>query len=228
MSLANMLLALSCLLPALAGCRATTPPATIKGLLSAAQLAPTEVREYRGARLDSILDFRENSIKGPQYLDRRTYRLRVAGLVDHPASYTTTHVAAGFRSYTKAVTLHCVEGWSVSILWEGVMVRDLLDASGVRPGANTVVLRARDGYSTSFPLRYFYDNDRIMAFRMNGQVLAPERGYPFMLVAEDKWGYKWIKWIDAIEVTDDPTFRGFWEQRGYSNDGSLDKPYLGP
>jgi DMSO/TMAO reductase YedYZ molybdopterin-dependent catalytic subunit len=44
-------------------------------------------------------------------------------------------------------------------------------------------------------------------------------------VAEDKWGYKWIKWIVKIELTDDPTYRGYWEQRGYSNTGDLDKSY---
>jgi DMSO/TMAO reductase YedYZ molybdopterin-dependent catalytic subunit len=43
-------------------------------------------------------------------------------------------------------------------------------------------------------------------------------------VAEDKWGYKWIKWVTRIEVSNDAGFKGFWESRGYSNDGSLDEP----
>jgi len=66
------------------------------------------------------------------------------------------------------------------------------------------------------------NRDIIMAYRMNNVTFPAERGYPFQLVAEDKWGYKWI---EKIELTDDPTYRGYWEQRGYSNTGDLDKSY---
>jgi DMSO/TMAO reductase YedYZ molybdopterin-dependent catalytic subunit len=45
-----------------------------------------------------------------------------------------------------------------------------------------------------------------------------------MLVAEDKWGYKWVKWITAIEVSDDASFEGYWEERGYSNNADADGP----
>ena len=83
------------------------------------------------------------------------------------------------------------------------------------PGANTVVFTAHDGYTTSFPLDYIMNRDIIMAYRMNNVTLPAERGYPFELVAEDKWGYKWIKWIEKIELTDNPDYRGYWEQRGY-------------
>jgi DMSO/TMAO reductase YedYZ molybdopterin-dependent catalytic subunit len=56
---------------------------------------------------------------------------------------------------------------------------------------------------------------------MNGVTLPAERGYPFQLVAEDRWGYKWIKWVTEIEVSDDPTYRGYWERRGFSLSGEL-------
>jgi DMSO/TMAO reductase YedYZ molybdopterin-dependent catalytic subunit len=46
-------------------------------------------------------------------------------------------------------------------------------------------------------------------------------------VAEDHWGYKWVKWIERIEVSSDASFRGYWESRGYSSGGELDKPYFG-
>ena len=58
-----------------------------------------------------------------------------------------------------------------------------------------------------------------LAYKMNNATIPPERGYPFQLVAESKWGYKWIKWIVRIELSDDPSYRGFWESRGFSNDG---------
>ncbi|TFH36466.1 MAG: oxidoreductase, partial [Dehalococcoidia bacterium] len=45
-------------------------------------------------------------------------------------------------------------------------------------------------------------------------------------VAESKWGYKWIRWLVEIELSDDPSFKGYWEGYGYSNSGDLDKYFL--
>ncbi len=180
-----------------------------------------EISEYEGAKLGSVEDFRENSIAGVQQVDRDTYRLDVTGLVSAPAEYTYSEVASGYASYTKVVTLNCVEGWSVKVLWEGILLRDLLEEVNIQPSANTVILHAVDGYSTSFPIEYFYENDILLAYSMNGVTLPAERGFPFQLVAEDKWGYKWIKWISKIELSDDEEYRGYWEQRGYSDTGDL-------
>jgi DMSO/TMAO reductase YedYZ molybdopterin-dependent catalytic subunit len=188
-------------------------------------LAPVEVRSYQGEDLSSVNDFRENSIKGPQHVDISTYTLTVTGLTNRTVVYSYDEVLAKFPHYSKVVTLFCVEGWDATILWEGVMVRDLIADAGVSPQANTVIFTARDGYTTSFPLAYFTERDILMAYRMNNVTLPTERGYPFQLLAEDKWGYKWIKWIEKIELTDDPSYRGYWEQRGYSNTGDLDKSF---
>lgn len=57
---------------------------------------------------------------------------------------------------------------------------------------------------TSFPHTYFTGRDLLMAYRMNTVTLPAERGYPFPLVAEETWGYKWFKWIETIELTSDP------------------------
>ncbi len=65
-----------------------------------------------------------------------------------------------------------------------------------------------------------------MAYKMNGLTLPPERGFPFQLVAEKKWGYKWIKWITGIELSDDEDYRGYWESRGYSNEADLEKGFF--
>jgi DMSO/TMAO reductase YedYZ molybdopterin-dependent catalytic subunit len=195
---------------------------------NAEELASVEIREYQGERLDSLVTaFRENSIKGPQYVDIDGYTLDVTGLVGEEKSYSYDEVLSVFQGYKKVVSLDCVEGWSANILWEGVLVRDIIDEAGPLQSANTVIFHAYDGYTTSFPLDYIMGNDIIMAYMMNGVTLPPERGYPFQLVAEDKWGYKWIKWVTGIEVSDDPTYRGFWESRGYSNTGDLDESFVG-
>ncbi|TAK95364.1 oxidoreductase [Patescibacteria group bacterium] len=189
-------------------------------------LDAVEVQSYQGKDLSSINDFRENSIKGPQYVDRASYRLNIKGLTDGEKNLTYDEVVRNHSAYQKVVTLNCVEGWSVTILWEGLLVRDLVDTSKIPTDANTIIFRAADGYSTSFPLDYILQKDILMAYKMNGATLPPERGFPFQLVAEDKYGYKWIKWITEIEFSNDSNYRGYWESRGYSNSGDLKDNFL--
>lgn len=209
-----------------AGGGCSSPPGGSGPRSAATDLGYAEVREYEGRDLSSISDFRENSITGPQKVDESSYRLRVKGHVERPLSLTYGEVLDR-PSFRKVVRLDCVEGWGVDILWEGVLVRELLEQTGVRPGAQEVVFRAVDGYSTSFPVGYVTDNDILLAYKMNGVVLPEERGFPFQLVAEDKWGYKWIKWVEEIEVRDTSGYRGYWESRGYSNTGERDQPSFG-
>ena len=190
-------------------------------------LAPSEIREYEGVDLSSINDFRENSIKGPQEIDLKGYSLSITGLVTNSTNYTYDEVLNRYQNYKNVVTLDCVEGWSATILWEGVLVRDLLVEAGPLANAEVVIFHAYDGYTTSLPIDYVMDNDILMAYKMNDVVLPPERGFPFQLVAESKWGYKWIKWITEIELSDDVDYRGYWESRGYSNNADLDKSFFG-
>ena len=184
-------------------------------------LYPEEIRDYEGQDLSSISDFRENSIKGPQQVNESTYRLTITGLVNQTVEYTYADVINGFQKYQKVVTLHCVEGWSVKILWAGFLLKDLLNEAGISPEAVVVIFYAYDGYSTSLPLNYILDNDILIAYKMNGLTLPPERGFPFQLVAESKYGYKWIKWITQIELSNNTDYLGYWESRGFSNDANL-------
>jgi DMSO/TMAO reductase YedYZ molybdopterin-dependent catalytic subunit len=184
-------------------------------------LYPEQIREYEGQNLSSIGDFRENSIKGPQHVDESTYRLTITGLVNETLELTYADVINGFQKYQKVVTLYCVEGWSVKILWEGFLVKDLLSEAGINPEAMVVIFYAYDGYSTSLPLDYILNNDILIAYKMNGLVLPPERGFPFQLVAESKYGYKWIKWVTTIELSNNTDYLGFWESRGWPNSGNV-------
>lgn len=188
-------------------------------------LETVEIREYEGNDLSSVDAFRENSIKGPQTIDIESYRLSITGLCQEPKSYTYDEVIDGYTNYKKVSELHCVEGWSVTILWEGVLVRELITQSTPLPEARVVIFHAYDGYTTSFPIEYIMDNDILLAFKMNGLTLPVERGFPFHLVAESKWGYKWIKWVTKIELSDDLDYEGYWESRGYSNTGDLDEGF---
>ena len=184
-------------------------------------LNPEEVSEYEGQDLSWIASFRENSIKGPQYVNASTYRLTITGLVNKAMEYTYDEVLSVFQKYRKVVTLYCVEGWAVTILWEGFLLKDLLNEAGINPAVVVVIFYAYDGYSTSLPLDFIIENDILIAYKMNNVTLPPERGFPFQLVAESKFGYKWIKWITRIELSDNEEFLGYWESRGYPNDADL-------
>jgi len=181
------------------------------------RLYPGEVREYMGENLSSIGHVQDNNIRGNQIVNQSTYRLRVTGLVNETNKYSYNQVVDGFQNYEKVVTLHCVEGWNAKILWEGVLVRDLLDASIVDPAAKVVIFHAQDGYTTALPVSYFLEHDILLAYKMNGLILPSERGFPFELVAESKYGYKWIKWITQIELSANENYLGYWESRGFSN-----------
>lgn len=185
--------------------------------------ASVEIREYEGQVLSSVNDFRENSIRGVQNIDIDSYTLEVSGLVKNPSTYTHDQVLA-HPPHEKVVTLHCVEGWSSTVLWEGILLKDIFKEVQPETQANTVIFYAADGYSSSLPLEYIVNNNIMLAHKMNDVTLPPARGFPFQLVAEQKWGYKWVRWITRIELSDDPGFRGLWESVGYSQDGGINMP----
>lgn len=180
-----------------------------------------EMREFEGTRLDPAIGPRDNSIGGVRTVDTANYLLRITGFVAAATELTYDEVLA-LPSEEKLITLYCVEGWDATILWKGVRLADLFEqAGGAGPRANTVIFHAVDGYSTSLPLAIILERDLILAYQSNGLPLPAEMGYPFIVVAEDKWGYKWARWVNWIELSDDPDYRGYWEQLGYSNDADL-------
>jgi DMSO/TMAO reductase YedYZ molybdopterin-dependent catalytic subunit len=193
---------------------------------STVKLSGVEVKDYHGQKLSSVNDFRENSIKGPQYINISNYQLEITGLVQNPRNYTYDEVL-NHTAYEKVVSLDCVEGWDVTILWQGIMISDLLKEAKPLPTGTTVIFYANDNYTTSFPIEYLYDKQILLAYKMNNVTIPPERGYPFMVVAESKWGYKWIKWVTKIEVSNNTSYQGYWESRGYSNNGDLSQNFLG-
>ncbi|MBN1776732.1 MAG: molybdopterin-dependent oxidoreductase [Clostridiales bacterium] len=201
------------------GCSAEKPDAVSSATMS--RYRENEITEYQGARLDPAVGPRDNSIKGVQYVDIEGYQLTIDGLVDTPQTLRYGDVLA-LSAYERLITLHCVEGWDATILWKGVLIQDLLDTAGVREDAVTVIFGAVDGYTTSLPLNTIVDNQLIMAYQSNGIPLPAEMGYPFIVVAEDKMGYKWARWVNRITLSDDADYEGFWESVGYSNDASVE------
>jgi DMSO/TMAO reductase YedYZ molybdopterin-dependent catalytic subunit len=189
-------------------------------------LEGVEIRDYQGERLSSVSDFRENSIKGPQYIDKNNYSLKITGLIENPKIYTYEDVINSYPTYKKVITLYCVEGWNAKILWEGIKVSDIIEESNPLSEAEIIIFHAYDGYTTSLSLDYIENNNILIAYKMNNVTLPPQRGFPFQLVAESKWGYKWIKWITEIELSNNTDYKGYWEIRGYSNKGNLNESFF--
>jgi len=188
---------------------------------STAAYAENEIREYQGKPLDSFDREYDNSIRGPQHVDPETYRLEVTGLVEVPLSLTYKKVLSLSR-VERTVTLHCVEGWKEHLLFEGVRLADIFAMARPRERVRTVIFYAADDYSSSLEYDYVIRRDVLLAAKINGRVLDDKRGFPFQVVAESKLGYKWVKWVKRIELSDKP-YQGYWESMGYDNKADVKK-----
>jgi DMSO/TMAO reductase YedYZ molybdopterin-dependent catalytic subunit len=184
-------------------------------------LYPGEVRNYQGQNLSAIADVQINAIAGVQHINQSKYQLTIDGLVNQTLHLSYDNVVNGYPKYQKVVTIYCVEGWNAKILWEGNLIIDLLDNAGINASAKAAIFYASDGYSTMLPLDYLRSHNILLAYKMNQVVLPDERGWPFMLVSESQYGYKWIKWVTHVEVTDNADYFGYWESRGYPNDATV-------
>ena len=179
-----------------------------------------EIREYEGTRLDPSVGPRDNSIAGIQNVELEGYTLKITGLVQEEQSLTYEEILA-MPAAEKLITLHCVEGWEATVLWEGVPIGELINLAEADGEANTVIFHCVDGYTTSMPLADILERNMILAYSSNGIPLPPALGFPFIVVAEDKWGYKWARWVDAIILSSDTEYKGYWEERGFGNGADL-------
>jgi DMSO/TMAO reductase YedYZ molybdopterin-dependent catalytic subunit len=181
-----------------------------------------EATEFMGVQLTSISQQLNNALAGTQVINNETYRLVVDGLVDDPLSLNYTDLLS-YPQVSKLVDLVCVEGWRFTAKWTGPTLNSVFADAGVQPEAKIAIFYTADdsvGY-TSLELSYIQENNIIIALKDNDITLPPDRGFPFQVVAEGKWGYKWAKWVTRIELSADTSFRGYWESRGYSNDANI-------
>jgi len=179
-----------------------------------------EIRDYEGIRLDPSIGPRDNSIAGIQQVNIEEYELQITGLVKNPLSLSYEQVLEN-KSYERLITLYCVEGWDASVLWKGVRIMDLLNEAEILNENSNVIFHCVDGYTTSLPLETIKTRDMLLAYSSNGVTLPESLGFPFIVIAEDKAGYKWARWVNEIEISDDLTYKGYWESRGYSNEADI-------
>jgi len=131
-----------------------------------------------------------------------------------------------YPQISKLMDLDCVEGWYFTAKWTGPALTDIFNDAVVKPEAKIAIFYTADddtGY-TSLDLSYILEKNIIIALKLNDITLPPERGFPFQVVAESKYGYKWAKWVNRIELSSNTEFRGYWEGYGYNNNAEVGGP----
>lgn len=92
-----------------------------------------------------------------------------------------------------------------NVMYTGVPLKILLEEAGLKGTAKWLLPEGADaaGMTRSVPLEKAM-NDCLVAWKMNGEALRPEQGYPLRLVVPGWEGNMWIKWLRRIEVGDQP------------------------
>ena len=118
---------------------------------------------------------------------------------------------------TVTVDIHCVTKWSkLGTTWTGVSLDTLL--ADVESAADYALVHSYGGYTTNLPLEDLLDGQAWVAYRYEGEDLAPAHGGPARLLVPHLYLWKSAKWVRGIELRldDEP---GFWESVGYHNYG---------
>jgi DMSO/TMAO reductase YedYZ molybdopterin-dependent catalytic subunit len=150
-------------------------------------------------------------------IDASDARLHVSGLVASPTTLTFADLAA-MPQTTLTKDFQCVTGWRVpDVTWRGVALGDVLDRAGVQPTATALRLTSADGaYTESLTLEQASE-DVLVATHLDDDVVSRAHGGPIRLYVPQMYGYKSLKWLSGIEVTDSVE-PGYWEERGYDVD----------
>jgi len=182
-------------------------------LRPAADLLPPQVRAIvpSGWRIYTV------AATMPRF-NRRTWRLRIDGLVAQPLELSYEQLLALPRA-EQVSDFHCVTGWSVDhVHWAGVRFADLLRAVRPLPQARALTfVSAERPYVDSLTLEEAYLKDAMLAYEMDGKPLPRPHGAPARVVIPEMYGYKNVKWVERIIVANRP-LDGYWEVRGYDRD----------
>ena len=171
--------------------------------------------------------YRIDTTLSPPSVSPGDWQLRIHGMVDRERTYTYDDLVG--RRLTEAwVTLCCVSNEVGGDLigntyWSGVLVRELLQEAGVRPGADAVLQTSHDGWTCGTPLAPLTDDrNAMLAVAMNGLPLPVEHGFPVRTVVPGLYGYvSATKWVVDLEVTRFDRFDAYWTRRGWSELGPV-------
>ncbi|HEX2115079.1 MAG TPA: sulfite dehydrogenase, partial [Alphaproteobacteria bacterium] len=181
----------------------------------------TPIHELDGIITPNGLCF-ERHHAGIAQVDPADWQLMINGLVDKPLILTLDDVkrmprvnriyfcecAANSGMEWRGAQLNGAQfthGMVHCVMYTGVPLRIILEEAGLRSNAKWIMVEGGDAaaMNRSIPLSKALD-DCLIAFKMNGEALREENGYPARLVVPGWEANLWIKWIRRIEVGDQP------------------------
>lgn len=147
-----------------------------------------------------------NAERGELYARLRTggfadWRLRVEGCVARPGSFSLAELLR-MPARTQITKHSCEEGWSAIAAWTGVPLRRVLEAAGMLPSARYVQFHAYDDIADGIDMVDALHPQTILAWGMNGRELPIAHGAPLRLRVERQLGYKSMKFLQRIVVTE--------------------------
>jgi DMSO/TMAO reductase YedYZ molybdopterin-dependent catalytic subunit len=130
------------------------------------------------------------------------WRLAVDGMVARPASFSLAELKS-YPSRTQITHLACEEGWSYIEEWTGVPLSHVLDLAGTLPEAKYVVYFSIErGWWDSIDMADAMHPQTLIAYGMNSGELPVANGGPLRLRVPRQLGYKNVKYITRLAVTD--------------------------
>jgi len=131
----------------------------------------------------------------------RQWRLAVDGLVARPSEFSLAELKR-YPSRTQVTQHICEQGWSAIAEWTGIPLSVVLNAVGVQPRAKYVFFNCVDGWWDSLDMADAWHPQTLLAYGMNGGDLPVPHGAPVRLRVERQIGYKNLKYLSSITVTD--------------------------
>ena len=129
------------------------------------------------------------------------WRLSVEGLVARPGSFSLAQLKA-LPARTQITKHVCEEGWCAIGEWTGVPLSRVLDAAGLQPAARFVSYYSYDDWADSIDLLDALHPQTLLAYGMNGRDLPVPHGAPVRLRVERQMGYKSMKFLTRLVVTE--------------------------
>jgi sulfoxide reductase catalytic subunit YedY len=160
---------------------------------------------------------KEDPAANAHRLNTSGWEIEVDGLVDAPGRYSLTSLLEGLSEEERIYRFRCVEAWSMVVPWNGVELKDILDKVGVQSGAKYVAFETANRPDEMPGLRYpvldwpYREGLRLdealhsltlMATGIYGKPIPNQNGAPIRLVVPWKYGFKSIKSIVRITLTD--------------------------
>lgn len=129
------------------------------------------------------------------------WRLAVDGLVARPASFSLAQLKQ-FPARTQITEHTCEEGWSYVAEWTGVPLAYVMNLVGILPRAKYVVFFPFDESWDSLDMDDVWHPQTLLTYAMNGQDLPMNHGAPLRVKVARQLGYKSVKYLAQITVTD--------------------------